>query len=363
MLVPKAAELVATPYRFEGDKRKAREFFESGMSKVFRRLYECASDKAPVTIYYAYKQSETEASENKSVSTGWETMLSAIIEAGFAVSGAWPMRTELSNRQIASGTNALASSIVLVCRKRPADAPAATRRQFITELKKSLPAAVRKMQAANIAPVDLAQAAIGPGMEIYSKYSRVLEADGSLMSVRRALQLINAELDNYFGAQEGRLDEESRFCVDLYSHFAFNDVKFGEADVLAKAKNTSVARLAQTGLLVAQKGVTRLLSREELPEKTADFSGLSDCLWLLAQYLVKALAEGGASAAGKLAAVYMAEAEAARDLAYRLFAIADRKGWSKEAFDYNALVVAWPEVMEAAARTQSRKITQGTLSS
>lgn len=363
MLVPKAEELVATPYRFGGDKEKAKKFFESGMLSVLKILNECSTDIVPITIYYAFKQSDTiqdDRGNSQIFSTGWETMLTALINANFQIVGTWPMHTERETG-LKNSVNALASSIVLVCHKRPTDAPATTRRQFIAELKKSLPPAIKKMQQANIAPVDLAQAAIGPGMEIYSRYAQVLEADGSPMDVRQALQSINAELDNFFSAQEGRLDEESRFCVDLYSQYAFNDMKFGEAEVLAKAKNTSIDKLAQMGLLTAQKGIVRLLNREELPEKPVKSSYISDCLWLLTQYLVKAMASGGIAAAAKLAKEHSVEAEDARNLAYRLFAIAERKGWSREAFDYNALVTAWPEVVEATSRMKNVRMEQASL--
>ena len=200
------------------------------------------------------------------------------------------------------------------------------------------------MQLASIAPVDLAQAAIGPGMEIFSRYSSILEMDGTPMNVRQALQAINAELDIYLTAQEGRLDEETRFCLELYSQYAFNDVKFGEAEVLARAKNASIDRLAQMGLLKAQKGIVRLLSREELPEKPVK---RITSLWLLTQHLVKAMANDGITGAARLAREY-ADAEDGRDLAYRLFAIAERRGWSRDAFDYNCLVAAWQDVKEKA---------------
>jgi putative DNA methylase len=229
MLTPKAEELVATPYRFAGSVEKAQNFFEGGMLKTFRQVYIYAREDIPVTIYYAFKQSESDedkANGTQTASTGWETMLTAIIQAGFCITGTWPMRTECISRSISQGTNALASSIVLVCRKRPADAPTCTRRDFINALKRELKPALQKLQASNIAPVDMAQSAIGPGMGVYSRYSKVLEADGTPMSVRSALQIINQELDLYFTEQDGELDRDSRFCVDLYTQYAFNDVKF-----------------------------------------------------------------------------------------------------------------------------------------
>jgi putative DNA methylase len=348
MLVPKTEELVATPYRFDGSTEKARDFFEKGMLKAFQQVFTYAREDVPVTIYYAFKQSETEEDgddNSQTASTGWETMLSAIIKAGFAITGTWPMRTEMANRSIGNGTNALASSIVLVCRKRPSDASTCTRRDFINALKRELKPALQKLQASNIAPVDLAQSAIGPGMGVYSRFSKVLEADGTPMSVRSALQIINQELDLYFTEQDGELDRDSRFCVDLYTQYAFNDMKFGEADVLARAKNTSVEKLSARGVLYAQKGVVRLLTREEIPEKID-----AEIIWLLAQQLVRALEKDGVSGAAQIMeGIFTSEPEQAKALAYRLFTIAERKGWAAEAYAYNSLVIAWPDVQSKAA--------------
>ena len=349
MLVPKAEELVATPYRFEGSTEKARDFFEDGMLHTCQQIYQYAREDIPVTIYYAYKQSDTDE-DSKTASTGWETMLSAIIRAGFAITGTWPMRTEMANRSIASGTNALASSIVLVCRKRPADAPQTTRRGFIAELKRELRPALQKLQRSNIAPVDLAQSAIGPGMGVYSRYGRVLEADGSAMTVRSALQIINQELDVYFNEQDGELDANSRFCVDLYTQNAFNNLKFGDADTLARAKNTSVAALAVKGVLSAEKGIVRLLTREELPEKV---DPREESIWLLCQQLTRAMETGGVEACAQIVAPMLgSNAERAKDLAYRLYTLAERKGWTQEGYAYNALVVAWREIQSRAAELQ-----------
>lgn len=214
MLVPKAEELIATPYRHDGSTEKAKNFFEDGMLSACKQMYQYAREDIPVTIYYAYKQSDTDASTNTSASSGWETMLSAIINAGFSITGTWPMRTERAGRMVSNGTNALASSIVLVCRKRPEDAPQTTRRNLIATLRRELRPALKELQASNIAPVDLAQSAIGPGMGVFSRYRRVLEADGSVMSVRSALQVINEEVDLYFNEKVGSLDAASRFCVD-----------------------------------------------------------------------------------------------------------------------------------------------------
>lgn len=359
MLVPKTEELVATPYRFEGSVERARDFFEEGMLKTFRQVFTYAREDIPVTIYYAYKQSETDEDhegETQTASSGWETMLSAIIHAGFSITGTWPMRTEREVRTIASGTNALASSIVLVCRKRLIEAPICTRRDFINALKRELKPALLELQRSNIAPVDLAQSAIGPGMGVYSRYSKVLEADGSPMGVRSALQIINQELDRYFTEQDGELDRNSRFCVDLYAQHAFNDMKFGDADILARAKNTSVEKLCSTGVLYAHKGIVRLLARDEIPEEINDFEQL---IWLLTQQLTRALEKGGVPACAKIVVSLLGtNAEYAKSLAYRLYTIAERKGWAQEAYAYNSLVIAWPDIQSRAAELRSSQPEQ-----
>ena len=360
MLVPKEEELVATPYRFEGSKEKARDFFESGMVQACRQFYRYAREDVPVTIYYAYKQSDSDEGNNTSqASTGWETMLSAIIKAGFAITGTWPMRTERSNRSNALETNALASSIVLVCRKRPEESASCSRRSFIAELKRELRTALKNLQNSNIAPVDMAQATIGPGMSVYSRYAKVLEADGSAMTVRSALQIINAELDAYLKEQDGDLDEDSRFCLDLYAQCAFNDIKFGVADVLARAKNTSVARLADRGLVFAQKGIVHLQDRQNLPAPNADSE---KTLWLLTQQLVFAMQEGGVSACAKIVArIYGSGPDRAKSLAYRLYTLAEQKVWTQEAYAYNTLVLAWPEIQSKALEMKNVHMVQGTL--
>jgi putative DNA methylase len=348
MLVPKKEELIATPYRFDGNRNDARDFYENGMFQTFKLIFVYARADVPVTVYYAYKQNDDEG--NKKALSGWETMLSAIIQAGFTLVGTWPIRTELTTA-LKGNVNALASSIVLVCRKRPADAPVCTRRDFINNLKRELKPALAKLQASNIAPVDLAQSAIGPGMGVYSRFSKVLEADGTPMSVRSALQIINQELGLYFTEQDSELDRDSRFCIDLFSQYAFNEIKFGEADVLARAKNTSVEKLAGRGILYAQKGVVRLLSREEVPENV---DRDEQAIWLLTQQLTRAMDKDGIMGTAKIVAgMFGSNADFAKSLAYRLFTIADRKGWAQEAYAYNALVIAWPEVQSKAAELQA----------
>ena len=359
MLVPKNEELVATPYRHDGSVERARNFFEDGMHKTCCQIHTYAREDVPVTIYYAFKQSESESDEKsgeKTASTGWETMLSAIIRSGFAITGTWPMRTEMSSRAIAMGSNALASSIVLVCRKRPETTMSCTRRDFINALHREMRPALEKLQSANIAPVDLAQSAIGPGIGVFSRYKSVLESDGKPMTVRAALQIINQELDAYYNEQEGELDRESRFCVDMFSQYAFNNLKFGDADVLARAKNTSVQALAERGVMMAAKGEVRLLTREEIPEKVDSHE---ECIWLLTQQLARAMERGGVKECAQVVVELRgSNAENAKALAYRLYTICERKKWAQEGYAYNNLVVAWPDIQSMAAQMQAEMPVQ-----
>src|SRR6266498_1629798 len=273
LLVPKMPELIADPIR-HGGRERARNYFEKGIRKVFTHFQNRQHSDYPLTIYYAYKQSENDPEKDSrdknhlasTVSTGWETMLDALIGSGFAITGTWPIRTERQGRLREAGSNALASSIVLVCRPRPTDAKAATRREFLNALKDELPEALRKLQHGNIAPVDLAQAAIGPGMAVFSRYGKVVESNGQPMRVRTALQLINQELDVVLAEQEGEFDTDTRFAITWFDQHAFTEGAFGEADVLARAKNTSVQGLVNAGIAVARGGKLHLLKRDELPE-------------------------------------------------------------------------------------------------
>jgi putative DNA methylase len=342
LAVPKAEELVATPYR-HGGKERAEAFFLDGMTRAMRRLADQAHPAFPVTIYYAFKQSETETAEGTS-STGWETFLDAVIRAGFGISGTWPMRTELSNRMIGSGTNALASSIVLVCRRRGAGALTATRREFVAALKEELPAALRNLREGNIAPVDLAQAAIGPGMAVYTRYAKVLDAQGVAVPVRGALALINQVLDETLSEQESTFDPDSRFAIAWFEQYGFTESDFGVADVLARAKGTSVAGLAEAGILESRRGKVRLFKPSELP---ADWDPATDARltdWEVVHHLVRVLEAGGEGAAATLYTKVGSRAETARDLAYRLYVLCDRKKRAADALSYNALVQSFPEI-------------------
>ena len=359
LAVPKAEELVATPYR-HGNKEKAETFFLDGMGQAMRRLAEQTHPGFPVTIYYAFKQSETKGDEGVS-STGWETFLDAVIRAGFAVTGTWPMRTELSNRMVGMGTNALASSIVLVCRRHPADAPMATRREFVAALKSELPVALTHLQRGNIAPVDLAQAAIGPGMAIYTRYEKVLDAEGNALSVREALALINQTLDEALAEQEGDFDADSRWALTWFEQSGFDEGEYGIAETLSKAKNTSVTGMVKAGILASKGGNVRLLKPKELPTVWDPTTDPRLTAWEMVHHLVRALEAGGESDAAELAAQLGAKAEAARELCYRLYTLCERKKRAAEALSYNSLVQSWPEITRLAREEQKAEAEQTSL--
>jgi len=364
MMVPKGPELVATPFRFGGNKQKAEQFFEAGLRKVFRNIYDAAMLQYPITVFYGFKQSEVDSSEEDKkqtflienrASTGWETMLSGLIESGLEITGTWPMRTERSGGLRNLNQNALASSIVLVCRSRPAGAVTVTRRDFLAALKKDLAPALRQLQKGNIAPVDFAQAAIGPGMAVFSRYAAVLESDGTPMRVRTALALINQALDEYMTEQEGEYDGDTRWALAWYEQFGHNEAAYGVAETLSKAKNTSVQGLVEAGILEGRGGKVHLLRREELntdwdPEKDKRLTA-----WESVQHLIFALDKNGEEAAAALLAHLGSLSETARDLAYRLYTVCERKGWAQDALAYNMLVVAWPMLKELAMKTRPQQ--------
>ena len=346
LAVPKAEELVATPYR-HGSKEEAETFFLDGMGRAMRRLAEQAHPAFPVTIYYAFKQSETKGDGGIS-STGWETFLAAVIQSGFAVTSTWPMRTELGNRMIGMGTNALASSIVLGCRRRPAGAPLATRREFVAALKAELPAALAYLQSGNIAPVDLAQAAIGPGMAVYTRYAKVLDAQGHPVSVRDALALINHTLDEVLAAQEGDFDADTRWALAWFEQQGFTAGEYGVAETLSTAKNTSVAGMEEAGILESKAGEVRLLPPEQLSEDWDPAADRRLPVWEVVHHLLRVLDTEGETGAARLVRQLGGVAETARELAYRLYAVAERKSRPAEALSYNALVQSWPEIARLA---------------
>ena len=349
MVTPKSQELIASPYRHRGAE-EAKAFFEEGLSKAFGKMHEVQSNHFPLTLFYAFRQTETvEGGSNAQASTGWETMLAGLIASGFSICGTWPMRTESPGRSIARGTNALASSVVLSCRPRAESAPLATRREFLSILKEELPGALSSLQHGNIAPVDLAQASIGPGMAVFTRYSKVIEADGTPMSVRTALGLINQMLDEALAEQEGEFDPDTRWAIAWFEQFCMEEGPFGSAETLSKAKDTAVNGLVDAGIIEARAGKVHLLKRDELledwdPAKDSRFTS-----WEAAQHLILELEKNGEQAAADLLRkLGGGHGETARDLAYRLYNICERKGWAAEALAYNSLAMAWPEIIRLA---------------
>jgi putative DNA methylase len=361
ILVPKEPELVAAPERFNGDREEAKEHFEAGFRKAFSALREKMDARFPLTVYYAFKQEDEEAGNDESEeqeagrrngvdrTTGWETLLEALLGSGFQITATWPVRASQKWRMRAMGSNALASYIVLACRPRPADAPQCSRREFIAALKRELPQALKHLQQGNIAPVDLAQASIGPGMAVFSRYARVMEASGNPMTVRTALALINQTLDEVLAEQEAEFDADTRWALAWFEQHGTGEGPFGDAETLSKAKNTAVNGLVEAGIISARGGKVRLVRREELP---ADWDPAKDkrlTVWEATQHLIRTLEQGGEGAAAELLRrLGSATGEVARELSYRLYKICERKGWSKEAVSYNGLVVAWPEIVKLA---------------
>ena len=356
--VPKIEELVATPDR-HGGQEAAEAFFLRGMGDAMSRLADQAHAGFPVSIYYAFKQSETVDSGTSS--TGWETFLAAVIGAGFSVTGTWPIRTENSSRMRGMASNALASSIVLVCRPRSGDAPAATRREFLNALRSELPHTLRLLQAGNIAPVDLAQAAIGPGMAVFTRYAKVVDAEGKPLSAREALELINRTLDEVLTEQEGEFDSDSRWAVAWFEQHGFEEGEYGIAETLSKAKNTSVAGLVEAGILASKGGVVRLLRPDELPAAWDPTTDARLTAWEMVHHLVRVLEANGESAAAELASRLDTKAEVARELCYRLYTLCERTTRAAEALSYNSLVRSWPEINRLAQEDQKHEAEQTAL--
>ncbi len=364
VLTPKKQELIASSHRHGGKKELAQIFFETGLGHAFTRMHEAEHTDFPMTVYYAFKQSETDETDdvddeepsisNTTASTGWETMLGGLIRANFTISGTWPIRTERPTG-MKGITNALASSIVLVCRSRPENASLATRKEFLTSLRRELPDALRNLQRGNIAPVDLAQAAIGPGMAVFTRYAKVLESDGSAMTVRTALGLINQSLDEVLAEQEGEFDSDTRWAISWFEQFGMDDGPFGDAETLSKAKNTAITGLVEAGIIAAKAGKVRLVKRDELP---TDWNPATDkrlTVWEVTQHLIHRLDQKGETGAATLVGQLGGIAEISRDLAYRLYSTCERKKWAQDALAYNSLVVAWPELTKLARSTQTRQ--------
>lgn len=360
---PKQEELVATPYR-HGNKENAEKFFLDGMTDAMKSLAIQSHDAFPITIYYAFKQSDTK--EKGTASTGWETFLAAVINSGLLITGTWPVRTEREARAIGIGSNALASSIVLVCRKRSEEAETISRREFQKELKDEMPDALEAMiggkdGASPIAPVDLAQAAIGPGMGIYSKYKEVLNQDGSVMSVHDALIMINKAVDEYFGDAEGELDEDTRFAIDWFMQYGFSNGTFGEADTLSRAKGTSVDLVKDAGIIESGQGKVKLLKWEEYPINWDPTKDNRTPVWEATHHMIRVLNQKGENDAGYLLSKMPQRTESIRQLAYRLYTLCERKGRAEEARAYNELIGSWHSIVEASYASGARMKEQGTL--
>ena len=359
LLTPKAEELIANQYR-AGSKAQAEEHFESGMAEFMAEVAEHQPAGVPATIYYAYKATETKEGEIRT--TGWDMFLQAVLDAGLQVNATWPMRTELGNRLLASGTNALASSIVLACRPRPTSAVLATRGEFIAALRQELPEAVRVLQSGNIAPVDMAQSTIGPGIKVFSRYARVVEADGSSMPVSAALAIINDVLGEVLDGEEAELDADTRFALTWFAEHGYDPGPSGDADSVARAKNTSLAGIEESGIGEARAGKFRLYERGELD---SDWSPVHDdrfTVWEAAQHLAAAL-ERSESEAAELLHVLGGNGDRARQLAYLLYQKANDRGWSAEAGAYNGLITAWPNLRTGAATVAAQAVApaQGNL--
>lgn len=363
LAVPKDNELTALKYR-HGSKEAANTHFEDGMWKAINNLAVLGHGAYPVTIYYAFKQSDT--SENGTVSSGWETFLSAVIKAGFEISGMWPVRTEKEGRSVGNGANALASSVVLVCSKRPSGSESISRRNLQRELREEMPEALEAMiggstGASPIAPVDLAQAAIGPGMAIFSKYEAVLNQDGSKMSVHDALILINRAITDYLNPDSGNFDNDTLFCNDWFSQYGWGQGQFGEADILARAKGTSVDGVRDAGVIESGGGKVRLLKWSEYPTHWDPKADTRIPVWEACHQMIRVLNQQGEAEAGALLARMPERGEHIRQLAYHLYTLCERKKWAEEARAYNELIGSWHAIV-AASHEVGHRGTQSELS-
>jgi putative DNA methylase len=362
MLVPKADELVANPYRHDG-RDGAKRFFEDGFRRVFARARETALGDFPITVYYAFKQADS--GDDGTASTGWETLLDGMIRSGWAITATWPMRSEMSSRMLSAGTNALASSIVLALRPRWEAASTTDRRGLITALHDELPEALRKLQQGAIAPVDLPQAAIGPGMAVFSRYAKVIENDGTAMTVRSALARINEILDQVLNEQEGDFDASTRFAIAWYRQHGYATGKFGVADDLARARNTAVETLVRDGILTSAAGKVTLLSPSNMP---ADYDVQADDrvgAWEVLHHLIALLEREGLPVAGAFLASAqqrpngVIDTELVKELAFLLFSIAEKNGWTQDALAFNTVATAWPDVVQASRSAPTSAGEQG----
>ena len=355
---PKEDELVASQYRHES-KKHAEDFFLEGMKKAIYQVSSQSVSTHPISIYYAFKQSETKGEEISS--SGWQAFLQAIMDSGLSITGTWPMSTEREVRSVGIGTNALASSIVLICRKKILDTQSISRKDFMRDLSLTFPSEIDTMingseSSSPIAPVDLAQAAIGPGMAVFSKYTTVFEADGSPMSVRTALVLINRAIDDYFKELEGDWDSDTRFCLQWFSEYGWREGVYGEADVLARAKGVSVEGVRDSGVLAAGAGKVQLLKPSEYPDNWSPAKDSRMPVWEVLHHLIRLHQTRGESAAAEIVKAIPHISETARQLAFLLYTTCERKGWAEDARPYNDLVTAWLSIEKQARADEGGQI-------
>jgi putative DNA methylase len=358
VLTPKLPELIAAANRFDGDPQQAKQHFEQGFRHAFTSLKRKMDPRFPLTVYYAFKQDDEDSAAAEEadggapvdLTTGWETLLEALISSGFQITATWPVRASQKWRMVSMGANALASYIVLACRPRPDDAPQTDRRSFAAELKRDLPAALKHLQQGNIAPVDFAQAAIGPGMAIYSRYSRILQSTGGAMTVRTALSLINQTLTEVLSSQEDEFDSDTRWAIPWFEQHGFDDGDFGDAELLSKAKVTSIGGLRDARMIHSKAGRVRLLRPDELQSNWDPATDKRLTIWEMTHHLLRVYfyEKAGDVATAELLSKLGRNSDMARDLAYRLFHICEKKKRSQEAQAYNALVLGWPEIVRLA---------------
>lgn len=361
MLTPKSEELVANPFRHNG-KDMAGKFFEDGFEQVFSRICEYAQVGYPTTVFYAFKQAEKDY-DGQQASTGWETLLEGLLKAGWTVTGTWPIRTERKGRANEIKTNALASSIALTCRPRPVDAGFTDRRGLIIALREEFPDALRKLEQGKVAPVDLRQAAIGPGMAVFSRYARVNEPDGSPMRVRAALSLINQVLDEKLSQLEGNVSPDTRFCVEWFKQYQFDEGPYGSAETLSKGTDTSIAGLERAGVVKAGAGKVRLRSVRDIPDFYDPREDERTSEWEICLHLAKRLQDRGADEAARLmaAAREVVDLDDVKELAYLLYSIAEKKGWAETALLFNNLGTSWTDLEDASRKMTGPVQAQGLL--
>lgn len=355
VLVPKMEELVASDFRY-GSKEAAKNHFEGGFKDAFKNFIIGIDPRFPLTVYYAFKQDEAEDNDDEeeseieviNLTTGWESLLEGLVNGGFQITATWPIKASYKWRMVAMGTNSLTSYIVLACRPRPENAPSITRREYLQILKRDLPGAIEVLQKSNLAPVDMAQATIGPGMGIYSRYDKIMEQDGTQMSVRTALSLINNALGEILAEQEGDFDTETRWALSWFEQNEFAAGDFGDANALALAKNTAVNALVHAGIVKSGGGKVQLISRGELASNWDPTLDNRVVIWEITQHLIKQLQENGEMGAAKLYKKLGVKADIARELAYHLFTICEKKGWAQEAQAYNSLVLSWNLIVSAS---------------